>query len=1241
MKGYPLLPGDLYLASALGLTEEEYKYFRDEVRSRSKIEPGKPQAGLEVLIGISIFTSLVSVGLAIAASFFKPRETRPPQLKSSNRSATNVVNNARFAPVAGFDNSQDIADLGSVIPVVYANKKGKCGGVRVNMPLIWADMHSFKAGQFFRGIFLIGEGNIDQVDTRGFAIGSTGMNGYELEGPASDHARFTIYLRPDGGRIRTSDRLTGRPGERDLGAWEAGNVYRVRSGSDFSASSKPSAQTTFGVYTLIGNNLGYRVNPVIRPTITPQLIPFGKKGNAEVLIEPDLVAQADLLKYKAKFSTRSGIIAGSFDSVGDTFNYILDRSSDLNTDFEALVDDGSDTEITVEIDDNVFWYGIGKKGGIKAGEGIPDSEVESWADVTAAVNNENNTITVFFSFKTNRATNKIAESGFSSQSIVLNYKVKVKTGKKKLSYDFKVKGVVETSRKFKTDGDIKVKTELNDKGTKATSTATGDFKTDTDDFFEIKWKNVNQQETDRISKKDRRVKRKSSDVALSVAGKQRTWDDAIVPGELYKVGTALAVCTSRTRSPFVSNADMENSGSGKSVEATFTIIRAGDARVESYGVLTERGTNFNVDRRVATNYPHLFRVAIANFTTIRECRNVEIGIRSTLGIRVGGICNFKDTLTQEETNLKAGQAEEGELIMKGDTLKTESNISGQYSVPEERYSFFRVSYRVANQGGSFTRFQNVFGVVSLTQQNVYNKLSLQMPFVAQWEFEFEPLSGWEIREKINDPTVIVLDASEGDGKVSTFTSSVTAGGATLFYVGRTVPRTRETFSLNATQRNEDIGIGHMNGNNYADGWGKLAEDFVYQEITSSAASGPEHEIVYVTESIENATVPNYDNLAIVGLNMRSTLEWSQLSQFSCYVTRGRRIRRLLEGDTIGASNLFPDILLDLLTNKRFGAGDSISEQQIDIESFRAAAQWCESRNYYFDGAITDKQNLRSWASDVAASNLLDFSQKDGKFTLEPAIIFGSPVPIKGLFTAGNIVKDSFQMEFLEEEDRQPVQASVKWRQERTSTSLTAPASFAVEREVLVREAFESDSLPIESFDFTAYCTSIEQAIDFACYIIRLRRLITHSVKFATTPDGLTAGIGVGDYIRVAMDYTIYDEFANGVVLPDGTLSTTRPELLTAGSHQVTAWAGGDGPIYETNLIVSTDLKTASPTGIVFVKKSNVSQVRTYKVESVSLGEEGQINIEAVHHPTDGNGVSMIGKDWTTYSTNANWVIRRG
>ena len=1258
MKTPPLLPSDIYLASLLGLTEEEYRWFRAEVESNIKVEPGKPQAGLETLAIISIVATVISVGLTIAASFFKPKanSSKPAQLKTNNSEGDTIVSVERYAPLAGFDSVQKVVGLGTVIPLVYANKQSQYGGVRVTMPIIWSQLRSARASQLLRSIYMLGEGAIDSIDPTGFAIGNNGLGFYELEGAAAANARFSIYFKNNGGRLAGSDLIAGRPASTDLGAYSESDIYEVITGKQFCMTGKPSTQTTFGVYTLIGNNLAYRVNPMVRPAVQAQLVPKGEEGDAKVKCDLDNVALAMREKYKAVFSSRSGLIAGSVGSVGSVVNYRLDNSSDAETKFFPGGASGS-WSIRKEVDYNPFVFAnddwvlalvdnaVGTSNKIVTDDQLRDLTSGTITSVTS------DSITVYCVFLAASAAPQIAKCPEGTYQVRMNV-IAENEGldlEIRCDFNFEVRVDKATNLSLATTTTVIDPTYVLQTTTSSTgtgTTATGITQT-TDgavtvtgtinqtSSYSVRFNNIVQTFVKPINSNSAQQE-KAKDAAAAIAGRQKTWDDAIVVGELYKIGSALAVCTDRSSNAFNSEADFTPTGGGSAVDATFTTIRAGTANIYPLADLVTPAQTLGQGptRYNATNGTHLYRIAIADVTTTRECNVIQLGIKSTLGLRVNGLCNYKDTLTFTEADDKACNSKKGKTISKGDTLKVDIYNSGTITASEERFTFFRVYYREANNSAGFTMLSPVFGVSGITQQTSFNMFRFAMPSVKRWEFRFEPVTGWEIRSGTAGGSLYILDS-----KITPQEVSVSTGGLTVSFAGRSISRTKDSFALNTSRRSTDIGIGIFDEDNYADAWGRLAESFIFEEINGTADSGPEHEIVFLSETIPNATVPQYNDMAIVGLNIRASFEWQQLSQFSAYVLGGRRVRRLLQSDSEGPSSLFPDILRDIMLSKRFGTGESISEEQLDLNSFRTAAQWCQTRNYYFDGVVVERVNLRQWAADTAATMLLDFVQRDGRFGLEPAVIFGSAVPIKGLFTAGNIVENTFQLEFLEEEDRLPIQVSVKWRKERASTSLTTKASFAEEREVLVREASRPDTDPIETFDVSSYCTNERHAIDVACHVIRMRRLITHSIKFSTTPDGIVSHIGAGDYIQVAMDFTFYDEFANGVILDDGTLVTTRQDLLPVGTHAAITWDGSEGPVTQQNIVVATGGK-ATPTGVIFVKKNVSSQVRTYKIESIAIGEQGVIDIEAVHHPTDSSGISEIGKNWTTYSTNSNWVISR-
>lgn len=1057
-----LLPQDRELIETLGITEAEYRTFLKQCIKCSRIEPGKPVNFLVIPFLIQL-----AIGLALtylAGLLFRPKTPgRAAEIRQNSLPGQNVVGRSEYAPKAGFDSLQNVVELGSTIPLVYTKREVidgvTYGGVRVNTNLLWSQMISQGGSQMLRAVFLIAEGTIGEVDPAQFAFGDNVLGGYDLADANATSSRATFYVSPEGGRLTSADRVAGRTAANDPGNAEndgGTDVFQIRGinnewTSDFCYAAKPSTQTQFGVYSLIGNGLAFRINPQLRPAVIVKTEPAGKT-DTRILCNSDGVATAQRNKYNTLFSSRSGVTqrngsttSGSVNlAVGDTLTYVLSSTSDANTVF------------------------IGTQEG-------PDHQ--------------------------------------------------------------------ETCR----------------------------------------------------------------DVAQTVSGRQRSWDDALSVGDLYKFGSALVVCETRTPDGeiFISEVDQEPIGGGQSMTVTFRVVRAGTAVLNPISATT-----------TATNSSHIYKVAVASFAAPRSAQVIEIGLRSTLGIRISGLCNFRDSLSQSEIDGRACTYYNGRTYRPDQSLELSTYQSGSYSGSEIRYSFFKIGYRIAGSDSEYTYLDQCFGTRSITQQSVYNFLRLQMPSVQRWEFRLEPLSGWEIRNNIATGTLEVLDARIGGYKT---VSSVSGSDVvTISYSGEPVARSADTFSLAAT-RNKNLGVALTDTNDYADDWGKLAESFVFEEIQSSARS-PEHEVVYCNVLTPNPNIPNYDDIALVGINLRSSTEFSQLNQLSVYVNEG-----------IGGIHTFPQVFQDLLTNSRYGVGSILSAEQIDVESFTESTQWTRDRRYFFDGALDRPINLRQWGSQTAGYFLLDLVIRNGRFALQPAVYFDRPEPITNLYTSGNILEDSFEFVYAESDQRIPNRVSVKWRQEKASNDDSSRGLFPVIREVTVREVGTPVDAPLEAIDLSDFCTSELHAIDVAKYICRGRRLITHSVRFKTTPD--QAGLGVGRCFKLGLETIAYLQPNNGAIDANGKITTIEP--LADGTYTVLLWRGMNADqIQEVELVVK-DQSTAQYRNAVFCLKQASTETRAYKVQSLGFDEDGNIQVEALYFPLTENGYSAIVDGWDVAS---NWSI---
>lgn len=1203
MSDLPLLPSDRYIAELLGLSDEQYRYFMAEVRRRAAAQP-RPAVVNEpaTLSTISLAATLVSIGLTIAASFFKPKEQQQPRLQQNQTQGQSITDARRFVPRQGFDSVQDVAKLGDFIPLIYAKRElinGQFyGGVRINTPLIWSQIQALDKGQLLRAVFLIGEGDSSiQIDPANTAIGNNTLGSYLLGN--TENARFSIYYRSNGGRITSDDRLIGT--SNDPGNLDDDDVYTIPNASgvnapDFCHAHRPNTQTQFGIYALIGNAFGFRVNPSLRPGVNAQITvkvsgnKKSSKAEGRVVCEPDYVSLAQRKKFQAYFSGRAGLISQN----GNTLTYHISNTSDAETTFTAGIDVGV-WSTRVEIDTNPF-------------PGISDTVVAGWLSMGTVLMTSNQLSSV-----ATLATTSV-ETAISSQSdgtYVIAYSIFFERDRK----DIYAEHIVTVSKS-------------------TTSSPTGPV---------INYTYTNASATVTVSVNDRLEvhQERCGDVASAIAGRQKTWDDALQVGELIKVGSALAIVTERDPSTigFNSDADFEptNTTQGNALNVTLQIIRTGTLETVSQSDLVKNADD-NPIFYTATNKPHLFRVALATFATLRECRVVEISLRSSLGIRISGLCNFRDTLTYNQIDDRACYDKEDNVIAPGDYLTVDIFNSGQMNSSEERYSFFRLRYREAGTQGVFTELAPCLGVRGITQQPIFNDFRLVMPSTKRWEFQIEPLSGWEIRSGIATGDLELIDSSLSTQR------TVTAGGVTLQFRGVVVAggpfipaANRSTlgpqhFRLASVQRgdNGEIGIGYTDDISYLDQWGKLAEAFVYEEVRSSAESGPEHEVVNINEIIPNTTTPLYDNLALIGFNARSGLEFQQFGQLSVYVTQG-----------LQATHLFPQIALDVMTNPEYGRGDLITTEQIDLDSFEAATPWCQDRLMFFDGAVLGRINLRQWMADVAAAHLLLFGESGGRFWLRPAwpgaVTAPEPVSLAGIFTAGNIQEGSFSLQYFAPEDRRPIQVSVRYREERLSTNLSNPGVFPTEREVLVREAspHASDTDPIESLDLSNYVSSRRHAIDAGKFVARMRRIPDHAVRFVTTHEGLVAAIAPGDYVKVAMDLVQVSELRNGAVLSDGVLVATQP--FEDGVYSVLAWDGSSGtePTV-TSMTVSGGGTTATPRGVIFTLVNTITQALCYQIERITPSEDGGFSIEAVHMPTTEAGILLLADGFTD---DTNWVIQ--
>jgi len=408
--------------------------------------------------------------------------------------------------------------------------------------------------------------------------------------------------------------------------------------------------------------------------------------------------------------------------------------------------------------------------------------------------------------------------------------------------------------------------------------------------------------------------------------------------------------------------------------------------------------------------------------------------------------------------------------------------------------------------------------------------------------------------------------------------------------------------------------------------GQITDISNYTELTKSNESQPEHNIVYVTETVKPELPPSYQKLTTCALALRAGRDFTSVDQVRAWLAEGISVRRFhpSELNSTGPSNLFPDLVYYLLTDTTAGLGRFFSDELIDTASFTNACRFLRTNKLFFNGAVAEPQNVRSYIADTAPFFLLDFVIGNGRFSLQPSIpttstgaISGAAVPIAALFTEGNIIEDTFTLEYLEAEQRKDFIASMRYRFEQENR-------LPEERTVTVRYN-EGASLdyPFESYDLTDFCCSREHAVLVAKYLLSVRRRITHTVSFKTTPTGLS--LAPGNYIRVLTQSSPYQSANNGIVEADGTVVLST--AVEDNTYPIFFYDRTSEAISEGNMSV-VDGKAVDERywdTLITVQNAGISN-NVYQVQELTYEEDGLVQIVASEHPTGSNSASLIAGD---------------
>jgi hypothetical protein len=1163
-----LLPYELQLCEIVGITPEEYLHFQrlsdayDGKRAEEYEHLPDVQNGflVPIIINLVIGVALSAIGALLAPKPRTPEATKqdaPPQLQTAD-----VTGAKRFTANTAFDSIQELASLGETVPLVFTNRFGDVGGIRVKTLLLWSQLLSEEIGQQLKAVLLLSSGQLAAApDFAGYAIGDQTLKNYT-------NAKVGLYRQLNGGRFTESDRYP----EGTIAASPSADVFSIYDdGSDsyqpwFSGTRSPSTQTQFGCFNPMPNGTPYRLQY--------ELVQIGDAIEGPARDD----SQRKRQKLARDYAMRAGITASSATSCTYT---ITGGQEDPNayppwglTDVNSAVEDlrasadeqinlgslymaGTAQAVCTTISSREVWnLGTAKTFTFKVEEpgDIPQFNPEGTDNkpygmvlqrlaVATIANNRKCDITeIGIKSTVWKQLNGFPNVNSQPGPETLNY-YQTKNGNIQL-------GTIQRYHKRLSFFKLQVR-KLGSSGMAWTALDGGNL-------FCVKGRTPQPHYN-----------------FIRINHPREQYEFRLVPypgGGVYKYW--------RNKSVYVLGG--------------LTLQRfSRDGFVVSFNGTLRRLTISelsNPDWIVGNAPPDLGEVEELHpssaggikptyTTTVRTPERFNDSSRWIERFRwESGVWMIWDGVV---TSAPAGSVSGGDGLRRGGLVNID-NLNNQIN-----YTIYReyLDTRVEDPASS--------GTVPTTG-GTGSGLTV---VVTRWSNGYMEFAV----------------AEKGKGYQS-------GDQVSLSYQGTTYALTIKTNDRIYEGAGQDW---HQYGANL-NPYDAIADLPKYDAENTSHMDGPEHEVVYVNEQLIQQP-PNYDDLAVLGLRLNASKEWSSFAQLSAYVQKGIVVERLLDDSgnptsgLRGPTNNLAEIVYALLTDDKLGAGHVIGKAAVNRDRMTLAARFCRANGFTWDGVVASRLNLRDWIFEQAGYCLLDFTVLGGQFSLVPSVPYRSDfniansakVPISALFTDGNI--RNLKVTWLSPEERQLFKAVVKWRQEKLN-------GFSQERMFTMRFSDSQggrDDDPEEQFDLTGFCTTQQQGLTFAKYALKLRKEIDHGLTFETTPQA-AMGLEPGQYFRLVSEVTHTSRFNNGVISSDGLVISTSG--LGDGNHQILYWKPGTTEVQEATLTVAGGTaQQDSLRGTVFTLANSTTTSKTYKVETISYGEGGFVEVAGSYQPVTATG----------------------
>ena len=264
-----LLPWEHRFCETLGISAEEYFEYYELVAQARKEEQGRelvPDIRCEAATTIAVVSLILGVASTAVSLLLAPKPRAPEQRKEgASFQGSDIRGRTKYAPLSEFASVQDLATLGSIVPLVYTRRSSSGhGGVRVESQMMWSRMVNRGTYQELEALLMFSAGEIHvRPEYDGYAFGDSKIDSYPS-------AKLALWFSPGadkaGGNIPfyVGSAQQYSEGKKDVGNKGVKPFWTdiPKDGTDskmiFCGVVTPTQNAVFGQYSPIRNGQGWK-----------------------------------------------------------------------------------------------------------------------------------------------------------------------------------------------------------------------------------------------------------------------------------------------------------------------------------------------------------------------------------------------------------------------------------------------------------------------------------------------------------------------------------------------------------------------------------------------------------------------------------------------------------------------------------------------------------------------------------------------------------------------------------------------------------------------------------------------------------------------------------------------------------------------------------------------------------------------------------------------------------------------